>query len=267
MNIRPSILPGCCMVFLQRQVVFIVLFWLLLPPGIPKAGSIRAQNAPNPYRLSWKLDAPLSIGSASGIGGAMWIKKHKKIFTPEDIERLNTQSVWRIDRFATQNWHVPAQKTSDVFMYGSMALPLLLFANAEMRQHAPKLALIGLETYMLNAALTSLTKELVQRKRPYLYNPDAPMHLKRKPDATSSFFSGHTSASAAATFLAAKMYADYHPNSRFKPYIWIGAAILPAVTGYLRVRGGKHYLTDVIVGYAVGAATGILVPHLHKQKQ
>jgi membrane-associated phospholipid phosphatase len=32
----------------------------------------------------------------------------------------------------------------------------------------------------------------------------------------------------------------------------------------LRYGGGKHFFSDIIVGYAVGAAIGILVPQLHK---
>ena len=38
------------------------------------------------------------------------------------------------------------------------------------------------------------------------------------------------------------------------------------MTAYLRVRAGKHFLTDVIAGYAVGATIGILVPHLHRNQ-
>ena len=37
------------------------------------------------------------------------------------------------------------------------------------------------------------------------------------------------------------------------------------VTGFFRYKGLKHYPTDIITGFAVGAATGILVPFLHKK--
>ena len=52
-----------------------------------------------------------------------------------------------------------------------------------------------------------------------------------------------------------------------KKFIFYGlAAIPPAFTGFNRVKGLKHFPTDVITGFTVGAATGILVPHLHKKK-
>ena len=64
------------------------------------------------------------------------------------------------------------------------------------------------------------------------------------------------------TFLSAKMYHDFYPDSNARPYVWASAALIPAVTGYLRIRGGKHYLTDVLVGYGVGTLVGVLVANM-----
>ncbi|MEZ4880043.1 MAG: phosphatase PAP2 family protein [Chitinophagales bacterium] len=49
--------------------------------------------------------------------------------------------------------------------------------------------------------------------------------------------------------------------------MWTGAAIIPAITGLCRYGAGKHFFTDVIVGYAIGSAIGIGIPQLHKIKQ
>ncbi len=250
---------------MKKNFQCFLVFWLYLALfNIPFNAPIEAQNSPNPYKLKWQIDVPVTVIGIGGVGLSEWMKNKKVHLTPDEIALLSIESIPRFDRYAARVWSPPAQKVSDVLLYTSVALPVLLLADPDMRKHTPKLALIGLETYLINAALTGLTKEIIQRKRPYVYNPNAPMHKKTAADATSSFFSGHTSASAAATFMAAKMYADYHPNSKYKPYLWAGAALFPAITGYLRVRGGKHYLTDVITGYAVGALVGVLVPHFHK---
>src|SRR5690606_23419102 len=132
------------------------------------------------------------------------------------------------------------------------------------RNEAGKITLIYTETLLINAALTNLTKELVKRKRPYNYNPNAPLSKKQERDATSSFFSGHTSFTASSSFFLAKVYADTNPNSKYKPLVWTGAATLPLTSAILRVAAGKHFPTDVLVGYVIGAATGILIPHIHK---
>jgi membrane-associated phospholipid phosphatase len=50
-----------------------------------------------------------------------------------------------------------------------------------------------------------------------------------------------------------------------KPYIWGVAAAIPASVGYMRIKAGKHFLTDNLIGYGVGAAAGILIPELHKK--
>jgi hypothetical protein len=39
---------------------------------------------------------------------------------------------------------------------------------------------------------------------------------------------------------------------------------VPAAVAYCRIRAGKHFLSDNIVGYAVGATAGVVVPQLHK---
>ncbi len=62
---------------------------------------------------------------------------------------------------------------------------------------------------------------------------------------------------------------DYHPNMKtgYKIAIWSFSAALPIATGYFRVKGGRHFPTDVITGYAIGAFAGWLIPELHKKKE
>ncbi|HZH68275.1 MAG TPA: phosphatase PAP2 family protein, partial [Chitinophagales bacterium] len=125
---------------------------------------------------------------------------------------------------------------------------------------------IGIETFMMSFAITSMTKELVQRTRPYVYYDDVPMSEKIRKDARASFFSGHTSMTATGTFFSAMVYTQMHPNSKWKPLVWTGAAAFPLGVGLLRYSGGKHYWTDILTGYLVGATIGVLVPHLHKKR-
>jgi membrane-associated phospholipid phosphatase len=128
---------------------------------------------------------------------------------------------------------------------------------------------IWAETAALTTALTLFTKELAHRNRPYVYSDNFRNNCNGSSvskDATSSFFSGHTSITAASTFFIAMVYTDYHPDSRWKPLVWTGAAILPALTGITRYKAGKHYWTDVITGYAVGALVGTLTPYLHRRE-
>lgn len=216
------------------------------------------------YKLSYKTDATiLSVGIAGNIP-PLFLKKNKPVLSEETINSLNKNDIWKVDRFATNNWNKKIALASDITMFTSMLLPVVLLANKPARSEAGKITIIYTETLLINAAVTNLTKELVKRKRPYNYNPNAPLSKKQERDATSSFFSGHTSFTASSSFFLAKVYADTNPNSKWKPLVWTGAATLPLTTAILRVAAGKHFPTDVLVGYVIGAATGILIPHIHK---
>ena len=126
---------------------------------------------------------------------------------------------------------------------------------------------MALQTLFITDATTNTIKAMAKRFRPYTYNPDVPTKAKLNSGARYSFVSGHTSITAAFGFFSAKVYSDLYPESPWKPVVWTIGATIPAVTGYLRYRAGKHFPTDIIGGYILGAATGFLVPHLHKKKR
>lgn len=84
---------------------------------------------------------------------------------------------------------------------------------------------------------------------------------------SNSFYSGHTANTAMASFFMAMVYADMHPELGSKRWWLCGAAVVPpALAGYYRVQAGKHFPSDVLIGAAMGAAKGILVPELHRRK-
>ena len=121
-----------------------------------------------------------------------------------------------------------------------------------------------LETLLINTALTDFTKVTFKRTRPFVYNEFVEINKKLTRRARNAYFSGHTSTVASMYFLTAKMYSDYYPDSKMKPFVWSAAVLIPATTGLLRVKAGKHYFTDVLTGFLVGAAVGYLVPEIHK---
>ncbi len=223
-------------------------------------GQVSAQS---PYQLHRAQEVGWIGGSAAVTGVAYLLKPHTPAFTPAQLSALDVSRVPRFDRYSLHHYSVSAQHGSDIGLYTSMVIPALLLADRNIRRDAPQVAVVIGEVFLANLALTTLTKELVHRTRPFNYNPDAPLEPKLEADARRSFFSGHTSTSAAMTFATARIWTDYHPDSRWKPVVWVAAAALPATVGYLRMRGGKHFLSDVAVGMVVGAATGILIPHWH----
>lgn len=221
----------------------------------------------SPYKCTKKKDAIIySIGSA-GLGLGYYLGTKTPVLKIEQIQLLDKNSINRFDRIATSYSSIRAKKASDVFFYGAMAMPSVFVFSKRMRKDVKSIALIYGETMFLTVGITAIAKKAFLRSRPFVYNPDFDINLKLEKNARYAFFSGHASVVSASSFFTAKVFADYYPDSKWKPVVWGAAATIPAITGYLRVRAGKHYPTDVIAGYAVGAVFGILIPQIHKRKK
>ncbi|WP_010521492.1 phosphatase PAP2 family protein [Aquimarina agarivorans] len=187
----------------------------------------------------------------------------------QDLAQLDKNDLWGIDRWAAGNFSESASATSDIPFYTSLALPFLFTLNKATRHKSGQLFVMYLESLSTTAALFSITAGLVEKSRPLVYNDTGVVSRSERleNDSQRSFYSGHVAASATATFFAAQVFSDFFPDSRAKPYVWAGAALIPATVGYFRIESGKHFLTDTIIGYALGAASGILVPRLHRKKE
>ena len=228
--------------------------------------SLYAQQSPQPtYKLDWRKEIPV-LGSAIGLGTANYFfGQQNEVITQLEIVALNKDDIMAFDNSAISNYSIAADRGSDIFLFGSIVAPGLLMISSHASRESVTIGMMYLETLSLTAGLTAITKSLSQKVRPYAYNPDVPLDEKLRKATKNSFFSGHVSTVASMSFFSAKVFSDLHPDSKLKPYIWGAAIAAPAITGYLRYRAGKHFPTDVLVGYAVGAAVGYLVPALHKK--
>lgn len=215
------------------------------------------------YRLG--LDIPIGLITLGTGATSLILHKKKKPLTFEELSNLKPENVNKFDRYAIYQHSKASAIASDVFQYTAMVSPALLFIDKDIRKDWKTVMPIWMETFALTSALTMFTKELAKRNRPYVYS-DYENGSKYSKNARASMWSGHTAITAASTYFIAMVYADYHPHSRWKPLMWTGAAIIPALTGLTRVKAGKHYWTDVITGYAVGALVGTLTPFLHRRE-
>ncbi|MDX2286031.1 MAG: phosphatase PAP2 family protein [Bacteroidia bacterium] len=231
-------------------------------------GSATAQQAPV-YSL-----APGRVLSATALGAGTFALGHYSAsrvqpFTPAELAALDPARVPAWDRVATRYWSPRASKASDYLLLGAGLLPFSLLALPEARQEWKAVALITLNAGLLNDGVTHLVKSAARRPRPYAYQTGPLPGLaeaQASADTRLSFFSGHTSFTATASFCAASMFDDLCPKSPARPWVWAGAAVVPAVAGFLRVRAGKHYPSDVVAGYAAGALIGWLTPRWYRRR-
>jgi membrane-associated phospholipid phosphatase len=226
----------------------------------------------DPYDITFKNDWPyLLTGTTLATAGFFVFKNDNVIpYTQAELDQLNRNDVNSFDRGATYNKSNSAREASDIILVSSLiVMPQFFLYQNHTRNDVGSLLVLSYEVLSINYGLTNIVKSAVNRTRPYAYNPDYTYEQRTDRESRFSFYSGHTSITASISFLWAKVMTDYHPDMAvgYKIGIWSFAALLPATTGYLRVKAGKHYPTDVITGYAIGALTGWLIPQLHKNKK
>lgn len=206
-----------------------------------------------------------------GLGGTMLTVSSvfgRKVppLTPAEIASLDRNRVWGIDRYSLATYSLPADEWTDKLLLASFASPFFVLLGQRGRSNFNDISLIVFQGALLNAGLNNMSKVFGRRARPYVYNPDVPLHIKQKVSSRYSFYSGHSATSAFFALSAAKLYNDLYPDSRARPYVWATAALIPTLVSYGRMRGGRHFLTDVFVGTLVGSAVAILVPSWHRRE-
>ena len=225
-------------------------------------------NAQSPYELKLKKEISI-VGTGLGLGGAAYLlNKKMPLLSEMEISRLEEKGISSFEEWATKQGSEKSDRASDILLFSSQLLPgILTLADKSMRKDYLRIGTLYSEVFLVNLGMTAFAKNAVRRTRPFVYDPDVALEEKMVKSARTSFYSGHSSETAAMCFLTARLYADYHPESKWRPAVWAAAATVPAVTGYLRMRAGKHFPSDVITGYVMGAAVGYFLPKIHFKKK
>ena len=229
-----------------------------------------------PYHLNTKTEiVTISSGIAlnlsySGLKNSGYVD----LLSEDELNDLDSKQINSFDQKATEYWSPKYSDYSDYikntlrYVPAAFAIP---YIKSKSWKNIFTLGFIYIEGYLVTTGLTRCTKILVQRERPYMYNTTTipeieKLNLSQEENSYFSFFSGHTSSSFySATFISKAYYDIYGANEWF--YIISTLSYSAASTvAYLRVKSGKHYPSDVIVGAIVGTGIGYLIPQIHKRK-
>lgn len=177
-------------------------------------------------------------------------------------------------RLPKLNQRFLARDVSDVLLSMMTAYPILVDALVITWWHraspeaAAEMVLIDAQAIAVTVAIQGLTAALVGRERPYGEQCGNSLAEATRDcegyNRYRSFFSGHT----ALSFTIAGLVCSHHtylpingdPISDLVPCA--GALAAASAIGMLRINGDMHYLSDVLVGAAVGALSGFGVPWL-----
>lgn len=218
------------------------------------------------YAINPIVDIPVSLGfGAASLGGLLFILKKEPTVDSAYAVSLTPSMVNRFDRGATHHYIAGRGTPSNIALYSSYSLPLFLLLDKSVRSEALKIGLLYVETMAVMGATYTIGVGLMKRNRPYMYNQNVPLSQKMKKGEKDSFFAGHIASAATASFFAAKVFNDYHPDSPWRYVIWGAALVPPVVVGYYRYIEGMHFPTDIIAGTIIGGAIGIVVPEIHRR--
>lgn len=216
------------------------------------------------FEFSLKKDLPILAGSGAMVLGGYLLMEEVPRLTEDQLALLNPDDINSFDRGAIRQYRANTANLSDYLLTASAIAPFSVLASRSVRKEFAPVLIMYFETAALVGGLTSISKGLFKRKRPYAYNPEALISDRLSRDARHSFFSGHVSTSAAFSYLTAYMVDRYADRPVWKWVAWSGAAIIPGTIGVWRYTSGNHFPTDIITGYIIGAGTGILIPHIHR---
>ncbi len=183
-----------------------------------------------------------------------------------ELDLLNKNDLPRIDQWATEKWDPDLDAASAIpVILSGLAAGTVCFIQNPNNFFFVDAVMLG-EVYLTQLGINLIVKDAAGRARPYAYNTALEDEIRTDKENSVSFYSGHTSTTAAFSFFAASVFAHYSENITAKRIVWISAATLPAITGLMRIYSGQHFPTDVLVGYAMGAAIGYVIPKLHETR-
>ena len=222
-------------------------------------------DAASPYRLDWRTDGAI-VAATLATGAAATAVSGNGHLSPTEVRELSRSSVNWLDRSATYRYSTTSDKASSALVGVWSLAPLLLSVTPKMRHDWQVVGVMYLETWFLANWAPDICKGTIDRVRPYLYNPEAPLDEKvEDSSARRSFYSGHTTLAFATATFSATILGDYYPTARWASRTGKGLLLTAAGVGYLRYAAGAHYPTDVLVGTVVGSAIGYLIPRLHRR--
>jgi len=221
------------------------------------------------YKINIPIEGGLSLAGYAGTSMLFPRLYHVSTLRENDVMQLDRNQVNAFDRpviNVNPEGYRRGRKISDVWMSVSMFAPFALLIDDQIRTGWKEYLTLYLETQMINTSIYQIGAFAVRRPRPLTYNQTLEPGERTGEQRSNSFYSGHVSTSATATFFMTKVYTDMHRIRGWKRILlYVGASVPPAVVGYYRVQAGKHFKTDILVGFLTGAITGILIPELHKR--
>ncbi|MCU0683358.1 MAG: phosphatase PAP2 family protein [Polyangiaceae bacterium] len=163
-----------------------------------------------------------------------------------------------------------AEELSDIFWYASVAYPVAASlvvpaARGGGVDMSWQLTMMNLEAFAVVSLLTRLPHKLIGRRRPNSIGCDEDSEYSEqcgRPGQLVSFWGGHTAVSMTGAGLACAHHLNGHLyGDPTADALACGAAVAAGqAVSVFRMQADKHWLSDNLIGSAVGALVGFGMP-------
>jgi membrane-associated phospholipid phosphatase len=254
----------------RRRFIILAFFGICLAQQVYPQSSA-SDSSFHPYHVNyWVTGTIVGVGLSTNYLGVA------RVFNKEELSRLEIQALNKNIINSIDSWALkqdPSKKDafakySDYAVVSTVVLPAFLMFDKQIRQDWFDVLLMYMETMSITPNIyewSPLGVTFQNRIRPLAYYDQLTYDQRKSGDNRNSFYSGHVAVVAASTFFMVKVYSDYNPGIGDNKYLLYGAATIPPlIMGYFRVKGLRHFPSDVMVGLGVGALCGIIIPELHR---
>jgi membrane-associated phospholipid phosphatase len=219
------------------------------------------------YKFKLAVEIPIVIGCAAWCAYSATYSYAKGSSSQEQILALNKNNINPLDRWAIRPYNLAEDKVAYYPFYAAIPLPLVFFLlGKDTRSDFGKLTFLYMEALAVTGFMGYSATYFVDQYRPYTYSSGTSMSQKLDQNAKNSFYAGHVQIISVSTFFISEVYANYHPESKVKWVFFTLAGVTTAGMGFLRIDAGMHFPSDVLLGAATGALSGILIPYFHNHK-
>ncbi len=254
----------------RLKSIILALFCICLAKQV-YAQSRASDSSFHPYFVNyWVSGSICGVGVVTNYLGIPQVLGKQEVSLSE-LQALNKGVINSIDSWALKQDPSKVDAFENYSTYTvavSVALPGLLMFDKQIRRDWSDALLMYMETMTITTNIfewSFLGPSFQNKFRPITYYDQLTYDQRNSGSYRNSFYSGHVAAVAASTFFMVKVYSDYNPGIGDNKYLLYGAATIPPlILGYFRVRGLKHFPSDIMVGVGVGAVVGILVPEFHR---
>jgi len=232
---------------------------------ISSAGYLKGETSTSENKLNMDYLKQFGRDTFSVVSSpAHW--KGKKVFTLAAV--VGTGALFfafdqRIKEWVDSNntglfddiWESVTNSGNGVFLGGLLASYYIvgeIFKLNNMR----KIALLGVESFLISGALVAVLKYSIGRARPYSGESRASFHPFSSTSSHYSFPSGH----ASSAFSVATVIAE-HSKEFLIDVVAYGMASLVAMS---RIHKNKHWVSDTIIGSAIGFFVGKKISDLNR---